>query len=541
MNVLGISGRYRDAAAAVAVDGQIIAAASEDCFTRVAGIGYTQTGGFPTSAVDACLQAAGLELHDVARLVIVEDEGPDQGIDPQPAKTPGPGKLTCVGIDPLQADAVQAALSVDAADAVLVCSTNPPAMASFVRRNGELTPDGRIGGSERLIRTARTVSLALGAPGEDSLQTLDRLSVGGEPEFQDELREAIVCTPRPAADGAPAIAVDESRLSALMTALADRHPGGLQDAASLNVVVQHTRRALAASFTCRVAEVVRDVADRLRDRGDVGSLAFGGGMFASSRLNTELRRLMGDGLLLAAVPEPTGRALGAALATEASAGRLQQSLALGPAFSDVDIKRTLDNCRLEYVYEPDWGKLRDRVSWMLAQGKVVGWFQGAMGFGPRSAGTRSVLCDPSNRYARHNINEYLRHAPLDEPLPVVFAPSVVSQCLASPVSSPLSVVDAAVTKEWRVQLTAALDWRQHVRVHAASPSQTPELCDLLETHYGRTGVPGLIETNLGGPGEPTACTPRDAVKTVYSSAIDALVMGRFLLMKDYWLLKSHAD
>ena len=54
-------------------------------------------------------------------------------------------------------------------------------------------------------------------------------------------------------------------------------------------------------------------------------------------------------------------------------------------------------------------------------------------------------------------------------------------------------------------------------------------------------VPALIETNLGGPDEPVACTPRDAVRTIYSSAIDALIIGRFLLMKDYWLLRSDAD
>jgi carbamoyltransferase len=64
---------------------------------------------------------------------------------------------------------------------------------------------------------------------------------------------------------------------------------------------------------------------------------------------------------------------------------------------------------------------------------------------------------------------------------------------------------------------------------------------LLECHFARTGVPALIETNLSGPGEPVACTPRDAVRTVYSSAIDALILGRFVLMKDYWLLRNNAD
>jgi carbamoyltransferase len=64
---------------------------------------------------------------------------------------------------------------------------------------------------------------------------------------------------------------------------------------------------------------------------------------------------------------------------------------------------------------------------------------------------------------------------------------------------------------------------------------------LLELHRERSGVPGLINTPLCGMNEPTACTPRDAVRTVFSSAIDALVIGRFLLMKDYWLLRSTVD
>jgi carbamoyltransferase len=64
---------------------------------------------------------------------------------------------------------------------------------------------------------------------------------------------------------------------------------------------------------------------------------------------------------------------------------------------------------------------------------------------------------------------------------------------------------------------------------------------LLEVHLARTGVPALIETNLAGPGEPVACTPRDAVRTVFSSAIDAVILGRFVLMKDYWLLRNNAD
>jgi carbamoyltransferase len=162
-----------------------------------------------------------------------------------------------------------------------------------------------------------------------------------------------------------------------------------------------------------------------------------------------------------------------------------------------------------------------------------------MAFGPRSMGSRSILCDPSGRYARNNMNEYLRQTPLDEPLPLVFAPSAVAACLTQPAASSFSALDAVVDPKCRESLAAALDSKHCARVHTVTTAQAPQLCDLLEAHFKNTAVPALIETNLGEPG-PVACTPRDAIRTVYSSAIDAIVMGRFLLMKDHWLLRSNA-
>jgi carbamoyltransferase len=530
MKVLGISGRYRDAAAALAVDGRLIAAVSEECFTKVPGIGYQQTGGFPSRAVEACLAGAGLEPTDVDQLTVVEHEGPSGH---ETASVQDAYKdLSVHRIDAIRADAVHAAASADGPGAVLVCSTQPPVIAAFVTDRNQVTSQTVLPGGDRLMRAAQALAGTLGVSTTDPYGSLDRLSVGADPEFQSDLGPAIAWR-----DG-DGMTIDADGLARSVQAIAGDHAASLADAASLNVRLQATRRALAASFTCRLAQVIRDAAGSLGTRGDLDSVVFGGAMFANRRLSSELERLVGDGLALAAVPEPAGRALGAALSAAGVVGDARAGLALGPAFSDVDIKRTLDNCRLDYVYEPDWHRVFQRTSKMLSQGKVVAWFQGAMGFGPRAMGTRSILCDPSGRYARHNINEYLRQVPLDEPLPVVFAPSIASRCLTRPISARLPVMDAAVTAEWRDRLVAALDWRHFVRVHAVGAGQAPELCELLECHYQRTQVPALIETNLCGPGEPLACTPRDAVRTVYSSAIDVLVIGRFVLMKDHWLLRS---
>lgn len=533
MKVLAISGRDRDAAAALSVDGRIVAAVSEDAYARIPGVGYTHTGGFPSAATRACLGAAGCAIDDIDEFVRVDAE--TATVEAGAAPAAAIAGRTMRAVDAIQADAMHTAMSCVDAEAVVVCSATPPALVSFVKEPSGLRVSRRVDGSLDLGAAARRLALSLGLDAADSYAALDRLSQGGDSSYADVVRDVVTWRP-----GVGFVA-DAQALADGVTRVAGPLAGGLGDPASLNQRVQDLRRDLAASFAGRLAEVVFDAARSLCDEGDLASVAFGGDMLSHPRFRTELRRVAGNGLSVAVVPERSGRALGAALAGQPARRDGLPGLALGPSFSDAEVKRTLDNCRLDYVYEPDTPRLQHRVSRMLEHGKVVGWFQGALGFGPRAMGTRSILCDPSNRYARQNMNEYLRQAPLDEPLPVVMAPSMVDACLAQPVAAPLSVEDAVVRPEWRDRLQAALDWRQSVRLHPLTPAHAPELCALLEYHHTRTGVPGLIETNLSGPGEPVACTPRDAVRTVYSSAIDALVIGRFVLMKDHWLLRSHGD
>jgi carbamoyltransferase len=531
MKILGVSGKYRNAAAALAIDGRVVAAAVEDSFARVPGIGYALTGGFPSGAVDACLSAAGIGASDLDEVAVVHDGNENgHGTDAMTCRTPSGVPMRV--IEAVQADAVQAAVSSSGAGPVIVWSADPPQMAVFVRDPEDGVRAERIEDGGPLFSSARSMARVLGFATGDPFGALDRLSVGGEPEYEQEIAQAIGWGHE------SGVVVDERKLASFVSSIAARHEGPLADAPPWNEPAQRTRRALAASFTCRVAGLVHDAADRVREHAGVDAITFGGSMFANSRLNTELRLRMGAPIALAAVPESSGRAIGAALVTAGPARAELSGLALGPAFSDVDIKRTLDNCRLDYVYEPDRPRLHTRVSKLLAQGKMVAWFQGPMAFGPRSLGTRSILCDPSGRYARQNVNEYLRQAALDEPLPIVLAPSAARDCLDVPTAvSGAGVFDAPVALAWRDKLASALDWRHAVRVHASSAPQS-DLAALVEEHYRRTGVPGLIETNLSGPGEPVACTPRDAVRTVYASAIDALVIGGFVLMKDYWLLRA---
>jgi predicted NodU family carbamoyl transferase len=534
MNVLGIAGRHRHAAVALAVDGAIAAAASEETYVRVPGVGYDQTGGFPSRAVEAVLARAGLTIADLDRLAIVDDAATDSTVDQGPALDDVPAAwratiaaLPVCKIDPVDADARLSA-AVTQADDVLVFTVDPPAVAAYKRTDGELRLRGRAGGVDRLVCAARSLARALGTSGANPFLALDRLSGRGESEFMGEMEDVL----RWGAHGG--VIVDQERLASLTHDLVGAAPTD-DDLWLMNIKAQQRRSALAASFMDRLAAVVHDATRSLCGE----RVCLGGALFASTRLNTSLVRLLGDGVTFAAIPESAGRAIGAVAGAHGADGLA--GLGLGATFTESEIKATLENCRLDYVYEPDWRRLLARVSRMLSRGMVIGWFHGPTVFGPRSLGTRSVLCDPSTVYARENVNEYLKRRPLDEPLPVSFVPERADECLATPVRSPFMLLDAVVKTPWRDRVRAALDHRHELRLHTITAEQAPELVDLLGVHFERAGIPGLINTTLSGPGEPIAGSPRDAVRTVYSSAIDALVIGRFLLMKDYWLLRSDAN
>jgi carbamoyltransferase len=546
MKTIGITGRHRDASAALAVDGRIVAAASEECFARMSHVGYAATGGAPLRSVEACLRAAAVDAEAVDAVVFVDEPGGDghPGADDSARRLPVPlGVLLPVArtsrhnVSPVDADALQAAASIPAAGAVLVCSVEPAAIVWFGKQDGALRRGASLGGGDRLVCAARTAARALGLSDEEPFRSLDGVAPG-DPEFVADFREAVGWR-----EGR-GVAADVGRLQDAIAAVASRAGGRFDAVDRHNAPMDHARRAVAASLRVCFAEVVYAIADQTRTRQGAGILALGGSLFGHAQLNSEIRRLFGGDIAGAFVPEPTGRSLGAALsmATREHAERGAAlhvghlgGVAIGPAYSDNEIKRTLDNCRLDYVYEPDWHRVLGRTSKLLSNGKVVAWFHGPMAFGPRPLGSRSILCDPSLRYSRENINEYLRQVPLEEPLPVAFAPAASADGIMPPRDAGLAVYDAPVFTAARDRLKAAVDSAERVRTGAHGAG---ELLDLLDFHYTRTRVPALIETPLSGAGEPAACTPRDAVRTFYSSAIDALVIGRFVLMKDYWLLRS---
>lgn len=536
MNVLGISGSEREAAAAIVRGGHIVAAASEDMFARVAGIGYKAIGGYPWRAIQACLDRAGVTVAAIDRIVVVDDASP-AGLSPV-GWTPlaqfeelarSLQALKSSYLDPLHADAHQLRAAADGDLAIFVADGE--AISIIEARGGTLSAPRRVPGSAELLCAIKRIAAALhGRPVISSLAAIQRIAVSGSGDADSRIEAAIQLGP------ANRLQVDEDRLVDIIASL---QPGDGPENSPYRL--ERVRQAVAVGFCERLEAVLGDVLAEAMTQAGMARAGLAGELFRSSRLTGALTRSLGDSVVIAPVPEQAGRAIGAAISGNGAGVDRLDTLALGPEFDEQQIKNVLDNCRLEYLYEPDWPVLLKRVSRTLTRGLLVAWFQGPAPFGGRPTGTRSILCDPSNRYARDNVNRFLRHGASEEPLCVSMTIDAAAECLGVPPPALLGSIDRLVKTEWRDRLKASVDRLGYAPVQTVSSQQAPQFVDLLEVHRRLTSVPGLVDLPLNGHGEPVACAPREAIRSFFSSAIDALVIGRFLLMKDYWLLRSGAD
>jgi carbamoyltransferase len=228
-----------------------------------------------------------------------------------------------------------------------------------------------------------------------------------------------------------------------------------------------------------------------------------------------------------------GTALGAALLVDARqrevavrSYRMEQAY-LGPEYSDEEIEQFLRWSRLSYR------RLRDvpaETADLLAGDLVVGWFQGRMEFGPRALGARSILASPISPSMQARLNEIKDREDFRPVAPVVTEEAAAAWFVnARPSPFMLFVFDVRPEKAHLIPAVRHVDGT--ARIQTINRAQHPRYYDLLKAFEARTGVPVLVNTSFNTRGEPIVCTPRDAVECFWTSPLDALVIGSFLLEK----------
>ncbi len=296
-------------------------------------------------------------------------------------------------------------------------------------------------------------------------------------------------------------------------------------AAALQVVLQNTLMHMLRSLK--------------KDTG-LQYLCLAGGVALNCTANGVLRRsrLFRDIFVQPAAGDD-GSALGAALYVQhqhmahRKAARMKLPL-WGPSYSNRQIQSLLESRRdCVYRYHARSDHLLEEVAEMLSKGKVVGWFQGRMEFGPRALGGRSILADPRDPGMRDRINALVKKRETFRP----FAPAVPAEDAARFFAIVPGEESAYVHMLYTIPVQAcfrdALPAVTHVdgsaRVQTVFQEDLPKFWQLLRTFGNKTGIPVLLNTSFNGCGQPIVCTPEQALDTFLSTALDALAMEDYLV------------
>jgi carbamoyltransferase len=200
---------------------------------------------------------------------------------------------------------------------------------------------------------------------------------------------------------------------------------------------------------------------------------------------------------------------------------------LGPSFHENEIEEFLLWSKLPYRRMRDVAR---ETSELLARDKIIGWFQGRMEFGPRALGGRSILASPISRDMQARLNDIKEREDFRPVAPVVLEEEA-GEWFKNVDESPFMLFVHEVRPEKAAKIPAVRHVDGTARVQTIRRDQNPAYYDLLKAFQARTGVPVLVNTSFNTRSEPVVCTPRDAIECFWSSPLDALAIGPFLLEK----------
>jgi carbamoyltransferase len=302
--------------------------------------------------------------------------------------------------------------------------------------------------------------------------------------------------------------------------------------ADSEITDHHKNVAYAAQEACEIAimNVVRLALQKTGSR----NLCMAGGVALNSKANGKIATSgLVDKFFVQPAASDDGVALGAALAPYLDSGgklpsRQMRHAYLGPVFNDEVIETALQTYKLRYTRLADVASV---VAGLLAEGKIIGWFQGRMEFGPRALGSRSILADPRDPEMNAKVNNAVKFREWWRPFAPSFKKEAASEFLESATDSPFMILTAQVRPEKRAIIPSVTHVDGSARPQTVEKEINPLYWRLIDEFGKRTGVPVIMNTSFNLRGEAIVHTPTDAVRTFFSSGMDALCIGSFLVEK----------
>jgi len=570
--LLGIGGQVLDASAALLRDGEIVAAAEEERFSRQKFQGMMQAGGLPTKSIEYCLSKAGITIDDVDHICYFfrpwneffnqiwldtkrSLSNPAAGAFYMFQKAEilkahlkslkllqmqrRNGKARVHFVEHHQTHAATCHfLSGEEETAVLVIDAiGEMASTSWYHMQGIRSRQlKRIDYPHSLGMLYAQVTRFCGfKPWSDEYKLMGLASFG-EPTYLDQFRKVITLTP------GGGYRLDTSYLSPALRGpdlLGEKFYKTFGPARRKDQLVDAHYTNVATSMQRRLEEVALAMAEELHRQTKAETLCVSGGVALNCSMNGKLylespfKRILthnnsGD----------SGTSLGAALHVWHSVlgnplpKKIPNHGYLGPSYDNAQILEAIRAAKCESYEECDDATLIEKTATFIRDGEIVGWFQGGMEWGPRALGARSILADATNPAMKDILNKWVKHREEFRP----FAPAVLEEDAKDYFEmngpSPYMTVVYKVREEKRRAIPAVTHVDGTARVQTVSPTDHPRYYQLIKKFKELTGVPVLVNTSFNVMGEPIVCAPEHAIRCFYGTGIDRLVIGNYIITKN---------
>jgi carbamoyltransferase len=565
--ILGLNAYHGDSAAALVVDGELVAAAEEERFNRV-----KHCAGFPAQAARWCLEDAGIGPEDLDHVAIGRD--PKANLVPKLARTIRHGlsarylrqrlenaaRVRDVGaelaraldVDPKRLRATMHNVEHHRAHAASAFLVSPFEEAAVLTVDGfgdfasTMLAVGRGNRIEVLDRVLFPHSLGilytavtqwLGFPKYGDEGKVMGLAPYGEPAHLERMRELV----RPS-DGLFELELDyfthheegvdmtwDEGTPTIGRIYSDRLVEAFGPAREPRSELTPLYEDVARSLQEALEEAYLHLVRSLQERTGLTNLCLAGGVALNAVANGRIRpETAFDGVYVQPAAGDSGTAVGAAFHVwheelGGERGFVMDHAYTGPEYSDAEIDAALASGGVT-AERVDDERLFAEVAERIAAGDVVGWFQGRMEFGPRALGNRSILADPRRPEMKDVLNERVKHREPFRP----FAPSILAEAAGEwfeqDYTSPFMVLVYKTLADKRHVIPAVNHVDDTGRLQTVEQRVNPRYHGLIREFGRQTGVPVVLNTSFN-ENEPIVMTPADAVRTFLETRIDLLVLG----------------
>lgn len=308
-----------------------------------------------------------------------------------------------------------------------------------------------------------------------------------------------------------------------------------------------------SAFYCDVAyetqykleQIMQLIVEQSVKKFGIRNICLSGGVANNCKMNGFVSSLdVVDRCFVMPTSSDSGCALGSALAHSKNVKRIREKARkfipyLGPVFDKSYIKNCLDEYKIKkYKYLSD-KELFSYAANKLKEGKIIGWFQGRMEVGARALGNRSILANPAFPDMKNKINREVKHRETFRP----FAPAILQEYAKKYIKikdlqaySPdheWMLMAVYVTKDIKKEIPAVVHQDNSIRPQVVSEKSNPRFHTLLTEFYKLTSIPVILNTSFNVRGEPILCTPEEAIRCFYSTGLDMVVIGNYILEKEY--------